>query len=379
MNRALFVNNLVKAASSGVYTRAHYVTFNKKRVLKEDSLVTSATSSSPVNRFENDLQQYVESAQDVSNIQNFKTNLIQKYKSRLLTEQSFDAVFMRICVGCRNYKVGKQFLDHITKSGRQANTATVARFLSLCYFCNTEVKDKKEIENICMDLKSNSQYFDSTTKESIILGLSITEKWKEGLQLLIEDETTHHTLPMNAMANCLLNNDEIDTAVALVDKMIIKDRKVSDFVYENWIRKCAIQPYAWDMLSDFLVRNMVFLKQPIVQQLKDMLEHRTTDPLVGHFTTVNEVTGRCQSCQKMLENTDVTEEEFAALRKRLLENVLFGKDVFIGSKPEELQKFQEFIQKTAPYDVVIDGLNVAYHQAAKTRNQPGRKVEVVII
>nr|CAG4637315.1 EOG090X0CGF [Ceriodaphnia reticulata] len=272
--------------------------------------------------------------------------------------------------------MGKTFLNHITQSGRQVNTATIVRFLSLCYFCSKEVEDKNEVEKMCLDVKSSSQYLDSATKENIILGLSITEKWREGLQLLIEDETTHHSLPVNAMVDCLINNNEIDAAVPWLNKMAVKERKISDFVYENWIRKCATQPQAWNMLSEFLVWNTVFLKQTIVQQLKDMLEGRTFEPFTGQFTTVAEATGRCQSCQKSLANTDVTDEEFTALRKRLLENVLFGKDVFIGSKPEELRKFQEFIQKTAPYDVVIDGLNVAYHQAAKSRDQPARKVQL---
>lgn len=43
-----------------------------------------------------------------------------------------------------------------------------------------------------------------------------------------------------------------------------------------------------------------------------------------------------------------------------LKNAVIGRDVFLKSNPEELNRFKEFIKGMDTFDVVVDGLNVAY-------------------
>jgi ribonuclease P protein 3 len=184
---------------------------------------------------------------------------------------------------------------------------------------------------------------------------------------------------MNAIIDCLFKNDQIDTAVSWINKIIIsKGKKVHDFTYEHWLRKCADQQIGCNSFFDFLVKSGVFLNTSIIQQFKDLLENRLIDPFVGHFTTIDEGTGRCRSCEKVLQNSEISDDEFANLKKGLMEKVLLGTDVYLGSKPDEIRRFQNFIQKTAPYDVVIDGLNVA-HQGKQTFKYPDQAVSYAIL
>lgn len=53
-------------------------------------------------------------------------------------------------------------------------------------------------------------------------------------------------------------------------------------------------------------------------------------------------------------------EEFASLKKAIFENVIVGKDIFQRTTPKELNQFKKFVANMPQYDVVIDGLNVAY-------------------
>lgn len=381
MNRAVWLKVFLGSnPTTSFYSKLTYATFNNRKLPKEESpAVATKKKELQGNRFEIDIQNYVETAQDLSNIHQFRQSIIQQYNSILLTEKTFDAIFMRMCVACRNYNLGKAFLNEITERNKEVNTATLSRFLTLCYFSGRDVADTNEVKNLCNTLLSRSQFLDSNTKESIILGLSITDKWREGLNLLANDETTHHGLAMNAIVDCLVQHDEIDTAISWMDRMLAKERPISDFVYEQLIRKCKVDQNTWSLLSEFLVRNGIFLKQPIIQLLKEMLENHSTECFTGKFTNVDKISGNCRSCRNYLQKASITDEEFAALRKSLMEKVLFGENVFLGSKPEEMKKFQKFIQETAPYDMVIDGLNVAYHVSAQARSQPSKKVEAVSI
>lgn len=51
-----------------------------------------------------------------------------------------------------------------------------------------------------------------------------------------------------------------------------------------------------------------------------------------------------------------------------MQNVIIGKDIFRKSSPKELLQFKEFLSKIKPFDVVLDGLNIAY--SVGTRKPP---------
>jgi len=48
-----------------------------------------------------------------------------------------------------------------------------------------------------------------------------------------------------------------------------------------------------------------------------------------------------------------------------MSNVVIGKNIFNNSSPQELNEFKDFIESTMPYDVVVDGLNLAYAYRGK--------------
>jgi ribonuclease P protein 3 len=376
MNRVSLLKYLFKSSST-TCLGSTYATFSNKKFLNENKSVT--VKGNQFNGFESEFLQFIKTTKDLTSIHKFKKDVILKYKTVLLTHTSFDAVFMRMCIACRNYSLGKQFLDHINQSDRQVNTATLARYLELCYHCKEEIMDKSEVERLCHVVKSNSLYPSPSIQQSLILGFSITDNWREGYKLLSESEGTSTSLSMNAIIDCLFKNDQIDTAVSWINKIIIsKGKKVHDFTYEHWLRKCADQQIGCNSFFDFLVKSGVFLNTSIIQQFKDLLENRLIDPFVGHFTTIDEGTGRCRSCEKVLQNSEISDDEFANLKKGLMEKVLLGTDVYLGSKPDEIRRFQNFIQKTAPYDVVIDGLNVA-HQGKQTFKYPDQAVSYAIL
>lgn len=69
-----------------------------------------------------------------------------------------------------------------------------------------------------------------------------------------------------------------------------------------------------------------------------------------------------------MKTVEVTDTEFKLLQDRFMSNVVVGKNIFNNSSPQELQDFKDFIEITAPYDVVVDGLNLAYAYRGKVNN-----------
>lgn len=80
--------------------------------------------------------------------------------------------------------------------------------------------------------------------------------------------------------------------------------------------------------------------------------------------------GVCRNCRQKLHNFDLDENEFAELKAKIMQNVIVGRDVFNKTTPEELKKFQDFISTMKSFDVVIDGLNVAYSGPSHSHNPP---------
>lgn len=42
-----------------------------------------------------------------------------------------------------------------------------------------------------------------------------------------------------------------------------------------------------------------------------------------------------------------------------MEKVVVGGNVYYNSTPKEFKQFMQFLEKAQPYDIVIDGLNIA--------------------
>lgn len=142
--------------SFNLSTKTAYATLNKNG--------TSSTSRKPLtpsrDRVERDeaFKNYIQTAKNLSGLKDFKQYIFKEFAKSTLNEQSFDSTFMRACVATRNYPLAKAYLEHLQKvDNKLVNTATLARFLQLCYFCHKEVEDIVEVEQLCSSLQSRSE------------------------------------------------------------------------------------------------------------------------------------------------------------------------------------------------------------------------------
>ena len=64
-----------------------------------------------------------------------------------------------------------------------------------------------------------------------------------------------------------------------------------------------------------------------------------------------------------------------------MKQVFVRENVYYNSTPKEFDKFMNFLKKAVPYDVVIDGLNVAWMKVAAdiTNLQKAENVRISFI
>ena len=72
--------------------------------------------------------------------------------------------------------------------------------------------------------------------------------------------------------------------------------------------------------------------------------------------------GTCLACRTELGRREITQEELVMLQEALMEFVIKKKDIYQSTDPRELDKFLRLLareKKLAPFDIVIDGLNIS--------------------
>lgn len=88
--------------------------------------------------------------------------------------------------------------------------------------------------------------------------------------------------------------------------------------------------------------------------------------------------GLCPNCTKHLAQSTITEEQFALVTENFEKKVVHGEDIYLKTTPKEWNTFKEMIEKNGPFDIVVDGLNVAFHSNKKKHCSDANKVSLRI-
>ena len=84
--------------------------------------------------------------------------------------------------------------------------------------------------------------------------------------------------------------------------------------------------------------------------------------------------GQCMHCGKQMASEKITPEQFAELRKDFLEKSLKREDIFLNTTPKELQRFHQFLNTQPPFDMVLDGLNIALQLSYNYKKNAAQQV-----
>ncbi|XP_030378164.1 mitochondrial ribonuclease P catalytic subunit [Scaptodrosophila lebanonensis] len=313
--------------------------------------------------------------------QGVRTTLIDSYKH--ISAHNVDAIILGVISRAEQLPLAKNYLAYLQAQGIAPNTATLGRLLRIynaAYQTRTLcASEEREVLDVCKKLQSAHDNLDASTCEHMIHGLVATTDWRQAEPLLemMKISSTPSVAAYSVLAAKAFTCSEPTLAWRLLEEMLLARKLPRCEVYLAYLQHIAKDQPAFEAqlerLLHFLGRHGIVISDKVVQELLALAE-KLPHKLQAQETRLDRL-GKCASCKQHLEHVAVSDAEFKQLRDSFLNKVLVRNDVFQKSTPAEVEDFKRFVGKTAPYDCVIDGLNVAYSTGAK--KQPHQLAKLV--
>uniref|UniRef100_A0A182MUU2 ribonuclease P n=1 Tax=Anopheles culicifacies TaxID=139723 RepID=A0A182MUU2_9DIPT len=281
---------------------------------------------------------------------------------RRFNNTNVDSVVLGLCP---NLRIGKSYVSFLQQQGLQTNLAIVGKLLRLYRLKEDKIseEDEAEIWRIYTELREQNAILDANTCEHAINALTLTQHWKHCLELLemIKITGTPDSSSYNCIATKAFQTGDETMGWQMLQEMCENKRIPNDDSFLAWLeysRRQAGQCFSTNLerMLQFTNDNAVFLSKRIGNELLQLPKELGVSVAVTRITD----NGKCSHCKGNLSSIVVSTDMFQRMKDTFLEAVLINKEIFNRTTPEELNRFQTFLKKTLPYDVVIDGLNVAF-------------------
>ncbi|XP_044292089.1 mitochondrial ribonuclease P catalytic subunit isoform X2 [Varanus komodoensis] len=271
-----------------------------------------------------------------------------------------EAMLMQMVTHKSHIDVAKSLLAAVANRDGNIPYNLLVMYLSFCVSQN-EIEEIYDVYDI---MKARFKTLETTAYGLLIKGLSGTERWREGLKLL--EEIKKVITPSKAnYGDCIrgaIVNQEINLASQLFREMlannVMPDLSTIQTLFDTG------RTMKDDHMKTELIHILFYLRdyqvypgEALMQSIKQWFE-----------------SGRCPSCNQFLESINLSPGEYSTLKEKIIKDVIQGPDIFRKTTPQELEEFQAFVNQQPPYDIVVDGLNVANFNNRSNRSQTLRDV-----
>lgn len=256
-----------------------------------------------------------------------------------------------------------QFLNHLKEIPSKIFLSKLLKLYNLAAKCrhlsNQELDD---IRKIYLTLRKDFEYLDSSLCENLIYGISLTEHWREGLQLLQESKWS--AVPSTG-SYCVLARKAFEDEKTfplgwkIMEEMVEERKEPKCEVFITYIETIKSQTNFKEYIEQmfqFIGKHQLEVSREVITKLRNILAYKE----IKNFVTKISEKGNCDICQIKLSQLHLLDREFNELQKHFLQSVLIRDDVFQKSDPEEVCLFLKIMEQRQSYNCVIDGLNVVY-------------------
>ncbi|XP_076983069.1 mitochondrial ribonuclease P catalytic subunit isoform X2 [Tamandua tetradactyla] len=237
----------------------------------------------------------------------------------------------------------------------------LARYLYLCVFH----KQTAEVIDVYEIMKARYKRLESGGYSLLIRGLIHSDRWREALllledikQVIIPSKKNYHDCIQGA-----LFHQDVNTAWKLYQELLshnlipMLETLKAFFDFGKDIKDDQYSNKLLDILF-YLRNNQLYPGESFAHSIKTWFESVPEEQWKGQFTVIQK-SGQCLGCGKTMESIHLSPEEYEFLKEKIMRDVIDGGDQYKKTTPEELQRFQNFVKYHPPFDIIIDGLNVA--------------------
>ncbi|KAG8449544.1 hypothetical protein GDO86_016262 [Hymenochirus boettgeri] len=286
-----------------------------------------------------------------------------KLKEEFKRPGKFEEFMMEQMISTKSdINVAKSLLTFAAKEQCGISYKLLLKYLALC----VQQHQIAEVYDVYEIMKNSFKSFDTGAYSLFIKGFSQTDRWKEAITMLEKLKKSITPSPRN-YGECIqgaIQHRDKNLAWALYKEMLqagltpCEETIQSLFNAELDLQDDAFRNNLIDILNDFR-DHQIYPGEPLMQSIKSWFESTPNESWKGHISSVS-VNGYCQNCKQQLESIHLMPEEYNSLKDIFIHSVIQGHDTFRKTTPQELQDFQQFVRSRPPYDVVVDGLNVAF-------------------
>lgn len=287
-----------------------------------------------------------------------------------INPKNIDAVMLKILVGNKNLTAATSFFQYLKSSNEELSLGTINSILHMYYEMSKSNKLSKEQKQFILDaygrLYEKYKVLDSSTCEQLLHVLCIINEWEKALKVL---EDIHlSSVPSHSAYSTLIATffrlNKKKKALELIHDSVRHKRPLQDIAYEEWVQyilrkykdKKAIGKY-FNEIFEHIALNWAVITENTANRLRSSYESLNWD---AQFSRMRKLDGQCSNCKHTLDCLNLNTEEFNMLQENIKEKLIVGSDLLLKTTHDELKRFLDFVESTAPYDVVLDGLNISY-------------------
>ncbi|XP_015205679.2 mitochondrial ribonuclease P catalytic subunit isoform X2 [Lepisosteus oculatus] len=254
--------------------------------------------------------------------------------------------------------VAQSLLGYVATETGTVSYELLLRYLTLCVHGNHQA----EVFDLYDIMRHRFKTLDTGAYSLFIKGFSRTERWRECLLLLESTKKVVTPSPRNygdAIWGAV-QHGESTTAWELYEEMVGTGLSPNQETWQTLFDSGFSGQGNESKLQSILLHmrdNQIYPGEALAKSIRAWFESLPGNMWEGSWATVE--TSVCRSCRARLESIQLSEEEYRQLKDRVMSDVIRGRDVFTKTTPQELESFMSFVKKRPPFDVVIDGLNVA--------------------